>query len=142
MSDWSADVCASDLSASPFLRSVGACILPPGHRLADLAYIEPADLAGEPFISLMHSDRTRRRVDRIFEDAGVKRDLVVETQYAITHCNLVTLRSEEHTSELQSLMRISYAVFCLKKKIQDSTNTQQLPILSSNSTNYYNYQQY
>src|SRR3546814_3981913 len=28
------------------------------------------------------------------------------------------LRSEEHTSELQSLMRISYAVFCLKKKIQ------------------------
>src|SRR3546814_8917855 len=33
-----------------------------------------------------------------------------------------TLRSEEHTSELQSLMRISYAVFCLKKKkIQKST---------------------
>src|SRR3546814_3864144 len=30
-----------------------------------------------------------------------------------------TLRSEEHTSELQSLMRISYAVFCLKKKMQD-----------------------
>src|SRR3546814_4810917 len=29
-----------------------------------------------------------------------------------------TLRSEEHTSELQSLMRISYAVFCLKKKIR------------------------
>src|SRR3546814_6613471 len=29
---------------------------------------------------------------------------------------LVVLRSEEHTSELQSLMRISYAVFCLKKK--------------------------
>src|SRR3546814_2193900 len=157
ISDWSSDVCSSDLlvanqqfdiglatrahevagmSASTFLRSVGACILPPGHRLADLAYIEPADLAGEPFISLMHGDRTRRRVDRIFEDAGVKRDLVVETQYAITHCNLVTLgvgcsivnpanaigfvsqglvRSEEHTSELQSLMRISYAVFCFHK---------------------------
>src|SRR3546814_5563869 len=30
-------------------------------------------------------------------------------------------RSEEHTSELQSLMRISYAVFCLKKKIQNNT---------------------
>src|SRR3546814_9915303 len=30
--------------------------------------------------------------------------------------NIVHLRSEEHTSELQSLMRISYAVFCLKKK--------------------------
>src|SRR3546814_4868150 len=32
-------------------------------------------------------------------------------------------RSEEHTSELQSLMRISYAVFCLKKKKSNSTNT-------------------
>src|SRR3546814_2322983 len=33
------------------------------------------------------------------------------------------LRSEEHTSELQSLMRISYAVFCLKKKKESTTNT-------------------
>src|SRR3546814_10269639 len=32
-------------------------------------------------------------------------------------------RSEEHTSELQSLMRISYAVFCLKKKTQNTTTT-------------------
>src|SRR3546814_3073275 len=31
-------------------------------------------------------------------------------------CSRSTMRSEEHTSELQSLMRISYAVFCLKKK--------------------------
>src|SRR3546814_3940209 len=35
-----------------------------------------------------------------------------------------TDRSEEHTSELQSLMRISYAVFCLKKKINHNTKTQ------------------
>src|SRR3546814_4160186 len=35
-----------------------------------------------------------------------------------------TARSEEHTSELQSLMRISYAVFCLKKKKKINTNTQ------------------
>src|SRR3546814_4921895 len=34
---------------------------------------------------------------------------------------LTGLRSEEHTSELQSLMRISYAVFCLKKKIKKNT---------------------
>src|SRR3546814_7736022 len=33
------------------------------------------------------------------------------------------LRSEEHTSELQSLMRISYAVFCLKKKIKENNTT-------------------
>src|SRR3546814_4950907 len=35
-------------------------------------------------------------------------------------------RSEEHTSELQSLMRISYAVFCLKKKKQQNNNINQL----------------
>src|SRR3546814_4801910 len=36
--------------------------------------------------------------------------------------NETTVRSEEHTSELQSLMRISYAVFCLKKKIKKDNN--------------------
>src|SRR3546814_6164412 len=36
------------------------------------------------------------------------------------------LRSEEHTSELQSLMRISYAVFCLKKTKYQNTNTVQV----------------
>jgi DNA-binding transcriptional LysR family regulator len=78
------------VNSSVFLRSAGACVLPPGHRLADKEVIEPQDLAGEPFISLMLGDQTRRRIDRIFEDAGVERDLVVETQYAITHCSLVT----------------------------------------------------
>src|SRR3546814_9708200 len=38
---------------------------------------------------------------------------------------LVLGRSEEHTSELQSLMRISYAVFCLKKKISKQQQTAQ-----------------
>src|SRR3546814_1819792 len=45
--------------------------------------------------------------------------------------SLVETRSEEHTSELQSLMRISYAVFCLKKKKTlkvKKTSTQQLDI--------------
>src|SRR3546814_2807629 len=37
--------------------------------------------------------------------------------------DLVVVRSEEHTSELQSLMRISYAVFCLKKKIKEENTT-------------------
>src|SRR3546814_6000289 len=40
------------------------------------------------------------------------RDLVIERSHEIRAAE----RSEEHTSELQSLMRISYAVFCLKKK--------------------------
>src|SRR3546814_1938253 len=40
-------------------------------------------------------------------------------------------RSEEHTSELQSLMRISYAVFCLKKKTHNVTNTVKYQPVSS-----------
>src|SRR3546814_6521260 len=39
----------------------------------------------------------------------------------------VRKRSEEHTSELQSLMRISYAVFCLKKKNTQKTLTKTMP---------------
>src|SRR3546814_9889569 len=39
-----------------------------------------------------------------------------------------TVRSEEHTSELQSLMRISYAVFCLKKKQTKSSHSDQCTI--------------
>src|SRR3546814_1502727 len=38
--------------------------------------------------------------------------------YAFNNAGIEIERSEEHTSELQSLMRISYAVFCLKKKIK------------------------
>src|SRR3546814_7221961 len=46
-------------------------------------------------------------------------------------------RSEEHTSELQSLMRISYAVFCLKKKstYQQTTNTSNIRHTSINTIN-------
>src|SRR3546814_14320803 len=44
----------------------------------------------------------------------------------LPHCTTLDVdgehRSEEHTSELQSLMRISYAVFCLKKKTKNETN--------------------
>src|SRR3546814_8338416 len=38
----------------------------------------------------------------------------------------VVVRSEEHTSELQSLMRISYAVFCLKKKHKNTSKTREI----------------
>src|SRR3546814_5468745 len=47
-----------------------------------------------------------------FEGQIRLRDRMVEPQF----CRMMRLRSEVHTSELQSLMRISYAVFCLKKK--------------------------
>src|SRR3546814_10274494 len=44
--------------------------------------------------------------------------------------DLAAARSEEHTSELQSLMRISYAVFCLKKKIHTSISLMILLLMS------------
>src|SRR3546814_2046834 len=43
----------------------------------------------------------------------------------LVHTDVNQYRSEEHTSELQSLMRISYAVFCLKKKNNTQTNKKQ-----------------
>src|SRR3546814_6121544 len=59
--------------------------------------------------------------------AGLRRDLDLVTRKmrrqrgaGSSAARLRRGRSEEHTSELQSLMRISYAVFCLKKKIQNT----------------------
>src|SRR3546814_7574659 len=48
--------------------------------------------------------------------AGMRPAATVSPQGAADHIRAMARRSEEHTSELQSLMRISYAVFCLKKK--------------------------
>src|SRR3546814_5939563 len=45
-----------------------------------------------------------------------------------------TQRSEEHTSELQSLMRISYAVFCLKKKKSNNSTTTHTPYANKQNT--------
>src|SRR3546814_6888290 len=46
----------------------------------------------------------------------------IDTETLLANASEDLLRSEEHTSELQSLMRISYAVFCLKKKKQTNIN--------------------
>src|SRR3546814_5448514 len=53
------------------------------------------------------------------------RDPKVQVLLAIAHPNYGHMRSEEHTSELQSLMRISYAVFCLKKNNTSTKNTRE-----------------
>src|SRR3546814_8344471 len=59
------------------------------------------------------------------EDGGFEGRVVKGTVTGIEN-DMALIRSEEHTSELQSLMRVSYAVFCLKKKNnnhQNNTNT-------------------
>src|SRR3546814_9542329 len=53
---------------------------------------------------------------RAFAGEGRIAAIVIIDRVVEPRRNLDVLRSEEHTSELQSLMRISYAVFCLKKK--------------------------
>src|SRR3546814_3259018 len=58
---------------------------------------------------------TQRMVQPVMSD-GVRADQQLEAEHAAGKVLQGERRSEEHTSELQSLMRISYAVFCLKKK--------------------------
>src|SRR3546814_1182778 len=95
ISDWGSDVCSSDLQGV-------------AHRLGQrnsarakaigAARDQPHALPSQALIARL--SWRRRGLTRL--------DLILST------------RSEEHTSELQSLMRISYAVFCLKKKITKS----------------------
>src|SRR3546814_3177203 len=65
----------------------------------------------------MDDTRTRKNKDLVYTG---KNDIKKINQYKLYQNS--SERSEEHTSELQSLMRISYAVFCLKKKIDKVRN--------------------
>src|SRR3546814_6124236 len=58
------------------------------------------------------------RVCRIMSDAWASSLTPMRSCWNTPSPAAISTRSEEHTSELQSLMRISYAVFCLKKKIK------------------------
>src|SRR3546814_6349865 len=69
-------------------------------------------------ITVLHSD------DCTTAGNSVRASFGVETNTALAHA-FSNMRSEEHTSELQSLMRISYAVFCLKKKNKKQTHQHQ-----------------
>src|SRR3546814_8231582 len=101
ISDWSSDVCSSDLGA----------------RLSRHARSSRRAHPRDP-------DRLAFRVDGGDGIGAVGRAAVRDARQRDRHGDADRLsaagagpyRSEEHTSELQSLMRISYAVFCLKKK--------------------------
>src|SRR3546814_9329440 len=71
------------------------------------------------FLTVREPKRGNRdEVPAVDETAGlsfVGRIRLLSSRPGLLHC-ISAIRSEEHTSELQSLMRISYAVFCLKKK--------------------------
>src|SRR3546814_9952881 len=102
ISDWSSDVCSSDLAANKAAKD----------GLSDL--LIPTE---EIFGRYSAYDLINERTGEIYIEAGDEvssENLEKLDKAGIDHLEL--LRSEEHTSELQSLMRISYAVFCMKKK--------------------------
>src|SRR3546814_6613862 len=110
ISDWSSDVCSSDLDVDdiPFLQHFRA-----GNAVADDVIDRGADRLRERRTSAAAAvvqrcrDAVQRADDVLVADA---------VQLVGGNARFDVGRSEEHTSELQSLMRISYAVFCLKKK--------------------------
>src|SRR3546814_6270331 len=122
ISDWSSDVCSSDLGRGSRIRNRDrhSCESLPvrrhrPQRCSRRSEVSMLDLAGsngsshefhvpirKPLCGITGSDADTRRMAR-----RSARKWRLESG----------VRSEEHTSELQSLMRISYAVFCLKKKI-------------------------
>src|SRR3546814_4698780 len=125
ISDWSSDVCSSDLIS--FLRAQTG-----GTQLCDLSFAGPPSAncnagggGGMNARAYLLAEATKRILltDGAF-GTEIQSYRLDEAAYAGAlglakdqkGNNDILARSEEHTSELQSLMRISYAVFCLKKK--------------------------
>src|SRR3546814_2727880 len=121
ISDWSSDVCSSDLDVA----RLGVDVVLNRHLVPVEAILLVADL--------LHR-RARHLLQQIPSHLGWSTHLAGE-HYPIGGCKGLDgnprirvmgeegVRSEEHTSELQSLMRISYAVFCLSKKSNTNHNT-------------------
>src|SRR3546814_6721405 len=110
ISDWSSDVCSSDLLLSEYQE-------PQDTRRTDVTYDDLGGL-GDTIDQLREMVELPLRYPELFRRLGVD-----PPRGVLLHGPPGT-RSEEHRSELQSLMRISYAVFCLKKK--NNRNTTQL----------------
>src|SRR3546814_3909059 len=114
ISDWSSDVCSSDLRA----RNLDL-----GEAPVFAEAVEPDDRHGdEEEKDDPKQGRQRHRRERPLVPFPVlSGHPPMPSGLDAWHCYMP--RSEEHTSELQSLMRISYAVFCLKKKTKQTYNT-------------------
>src|SRR3546814_1916070 len=112
ISDWSSDVCSSDLCWTSYRTTARTGT--PGLLRADLRGTIRVATGTSGAIRLPAADRpiTGSAISAARPGNGTS-----ELNNIIT-----TPRSEEHTSELQSLMRISYAVFCLKKKKKNITH--------------------
>src|SRR3546814_1389529 len=130
ISDWSSDVCSSDLTAAGHARHVVIGAAGHDQRLfADDAFaFDFAGLAAPVADPPMAADQLHGVVAMILDahmigpEPAAERRVRLFGQIADRDAH-GDGRSEEHTYELQSLMRISYAVFCLTKNTR--TNSQQ-----------------
>src|SRR3546814_9041210 len=130
ISDWSSDVCSSDLGFQSQFRARLFCWIEGVDEIKTLA--DTCQHAEREHIDL-HEPQSINIVLVPFNEGAVLHRCIVNGyslvqpvlgQYKSAHMlrqmarelEKLADRSEEHTSELQSLMRISYAVFCLKKK--------------------------
>src|SRR3546814_2061857 len=104
ISDWSSDVCSSDLDRGDDFQGAGCLNRRADHR-------------PESSRRFRHrGPRASLRPSHGCSGSANEEEAVMFGVLLMLLCVAAAIRSEEHTSELQSLMRISYAVFCLKKK--------------------------
>src|SRR3546814_9040335 len=121
ISDWSSDVCSSDLIAI-----AASAAISPTLRLARALEREVAAIRSTHLRDGDGEEQYRQRAKHDAHRHGAAPlTLAVKREFLGRHDSSILSainapkrmnRSEEHTSELQSLMRISYAVFCLQKK--------------------------
>src|SRR3546814_10639067 len=130
ISDWSSDVCSSDLVDIDVVRRIAhERVTVPGRpqRLGDIdelvSHFIAVGMRGKLVVIVVLRRRRLAGGDNIparpaTAQAVDARQQAREDERRVERRRGRADRSEEHTSELQSLMRNSYAVFCLKKKIQ------------------------
>src|SRR3546814_10136374 len=129
ISDWSSDVCSSDLRADPGATHPGAALCPDGgaagrlHRPCGGTQGNRQSLR-EGTLRRGSSDMSGDLVEAAI--AAMAKAYAPYSNFSVGAAvrgaggGIYSGRSEEQTSELQSLMRISYAVFCLKNKKPES----------------------
>src|SRR3546814_4014043 len=118
ISDWSSDVCSSDL-CYVYAYSEEAIFKASGYG-GELIFFDSKDKCDVKAVFGLSKQKAGKYVVTVSREDDDWYEVLGTDSYIKT-----STRSEEHTSELQSLMRISYAVFCLKKKTKIiATHTQ------------------
>src|SRR3546814_3385413 len=119
--DWSSDVCSSDLpsGSSSLPADTVTCAAMGCHALSTLTAILVRDTAGTEEIQPISPELIDDQARCLLEDMtvhAIKVGPLYTTESVSVLAQIAADSSEEHTSELQSLMRISYAVLRLQKK--------------------------